>query len=440
MKKIISTLTVLFLLAVFLLDVPAQTNGRHFRTQYPSHNGKRHYRTYSPIARNAVTRGSAAMPSPSPVSEQPAINNDKTPLPPSPVVSDEKNFSNVEMPKAAAQEIDGDVQSGNVVVNINSNGNAVVKIGLANRAVSVVDFPANDPVYRIHPGDENFVTVGCNERDDNGKCGNSPSDAIILRPGKNFHALDTEESAATVITIQRVSGIVVTLIVVPVKTVSQNANYVVVRYNLKDVIEARMKAGLAVNLRPGAPAMNPNGQPPSTADPADNSKGEPDFVQAKSDGGVANPPNQTDDLETQVLAEMRRAAAQNGGNLRFSKPVYGISLAKVASTSTTGEVVIQVVAVRNTLSQPLRLVPEQPKLVVENREKRNESINIQSVAWLQMVTTADENDVLNPGEVYYYAFAYASPILDVKQVLRVIFAQRDAADAPASMDLGGLAR
>jgi hypothetical protein len=420
MKNIFSLLIALSLLAGCVLNAPAQTRIKSKNISVSSSNKR--LKKSQPVL----------TPSPTPA------------LTPTPITVQNDVISNaVSVPQSTSQEISGDLQSGNVIVNVSSNGNAVVKIGLAERGVTVIDFPANDPVYKIHPGDENFVTVDCSARAENGKCGNSPTDAIILRPGKNFHSLDSEESSATVVTIQRVSGIVVSFIVVPVKTIAQNANYVVVRYDLREVVEARMKAGLSVNLQPGVVSL-PNVVKPNTEE---NKNDSAQFLNTttQTEKTSTTPANiDADTLQEAVVAELQRVG-QNSSGLRFSKPVYGISLARASSGSRTGDIIIDVIAVRNTLPQPVRLLSEPnlpfvPELVVENRDKRDASVNVQRINIISVATTVDGDDVLMPGQIHYFAIAYSSPILGVKQVLRVNFAQREAADAPASIELGGLAR
>lgn len=430
MKKFISLMVVLGVVVLCLNEVQAQTNG----------NGKRYNRSHK------VRK----------YSQQGKVKKSTDPVEIAQVKTEEKEIAvqkiapaedgKVELPKGSEEEIEGDVKSGNVVVNISSNTNATVKIGLAERGVTVVDFPFDDPVYRIHPGDENFVTVGCTLRDQDGKCGNSPTDAIILRPGKSFHSLGSEEAAATVITVQRVSGMVVSFIVVPVKNVAQNANYVVVRYNLKEVIKSRMSVGLGVNLQNGLLNL-----PLNTAKEENSPKEAAEFVKTSSvDAGqnlteLENTAEDNNDkssseseLQQKLIAEMQKAAA-NSSALRFTKPVYGLSLARASAIARTEDTLIEVVAVRNTLGQSIRLVPDQPDLVVENKD-RKESINVQRINILHTATTVESDDVLNPGQIYYFAIAYQAPILGIKQVLRISFAQREAADAPASLELSGVTR
>ncbi len=422
MKKLFTFIIALSLItAAFMFETPAQTrNWKKYKGNRYSNAGKRRK-----MPRKTIALNKTPTPNESPVlvATVPA---------PAPLPSIEPEA--VSLPEPLETELPTDVPSGNVAVSISSNGNAVFKIGLYERGVAVIDFPSNDPVYKIHPGDENFVTVGCTDRDQNGKCGNSPTDAIILRPGKNFHALGSEESSATVITIQRVSGMVVSLIVVPVKQIAQNTNYLVVRYDVAQSVEARLKAGLSVNLQPGAILTN---DPKSITPP--NSDAVPQFQNVSDIKNSDQTTPLVSDLETAVTTELQRVA-ESRPSLRFGKSVYGLSLAKATDASRTGDITIEVVAVRNTLSQAIRLMPKQPALVIENREKREGIVSIEPVVLSYVSTTVLDDEVLLPGQIYYYAFAYASPILGAKQVLRVTFAQREAQDAPASLELGGFAR
>lgn len=322
-------------------------------------------------------------------------------------------------------------------VAVSANANTVIKIGLAERAVSVIDFPANDPVYKIHPGNENFVTVGCFGREQNGKCLNSPTDAIVLRPGKDFHALGSEESAATVITIQRVSGIVVTLLVQPVKTIAENTNYVAVAYNLEEVRAARRSAGLAVNLLPVGLKVSDSPNQDVVGAAEGNSVVQNIALVKGADVPAETSSDSPGSLEKALVEEIKRAA-DNESALKFLKPVYGLSLARASNyASRVNDITVEVVAVRNTLPSAVRLVPDQPTLAVENKDKQKVSINVEVINLLHTATTVEDSEVLEPGRVYYFAFAYRSPILGVKQSLRVNFAQREAADAPASLELSG---
>lgn len=347
------------------------------------------------------------------------------------------------------ENLGDDVQGGNVVVKVTSNGNASVKIGLAQRGVTVVEFPAGDPVYKIFPGDENFVTVDCGARDKENRCLNSPTDSIVLRPGKMFSQWGTaDEDTATVVTVQRASGIVVSFIVLPVRKISQHAFHVVVRYDLAEVIAQRRSAGLPFNLdKVGEIGNKPNQIPSGVQYDAKNANSAPSLIQNavfQNDMPLEESQNETDleaDLEERTLAELKKVA-KSADRLYFSKPVHGLSLAVATQDSRTSDYVIEVIAVRNMNNKPLRLVPEQPEIFVDsaNSQDKNQSVTSERLTILMQATTADENDVLLPNQTYYFAFAYKMPILGAKQVLKVGFAGREAADEPASAILLGLTR
>lgn len=341
-----------------------------------------------------------------------------------------------------------DVQSGNVVVKVTSNGNASVKIGMSPMGVTMIEFPANDPIYEIHRNDlySDFVTVSCRQQDESGRCLDNPNDAIILRPGKNFR-FSTDGSESTVITVQRVSGIVVTFIIVPVNSIAQNANHVVVTYPVNEIIQARMKAGLTVNLAPSLTT-----EPARTNDKniADNSEKNPSIVNASfTSSDSTEKSNQTisensgngnqDDLEATTVSELQRVGTA-GFAMKFGKPIHGLEIAVAPNNLRLTGRVVDTFAIRNTLSVPIKLVPEMPELYVETAAKKGESINSVRVPILYRATTLDESDILQPGELHYFSIAYDVPILGAKQTLKVAFAQTNAADEPVVLELTGIAR
>lgn len=343
---------------------------------------------------------------------------------------------------------DEDIQSGNVTVKVSSNGNASVKLGMSPMGVTMIEFPANDPVYEIHHNElyNEFVSVSCRRQDESGRCMDNPTDAIILRPGKNFR-LDAAggSSASTVITVQRISGIVVSFIIVPVNSIAQNANHVVVTYPVEQIVAARTQAGLSVNLAPFTPApriaaeknnlaKNPVGGSPAVS-----------LINASlsdtiSDAETPDNSAPADELETQTVRELQRVGNAAFLN-RFSKPVHGISLAVAPNNSRLSGRVIDVFAVRNDLNVPVRLVPEMPELFIDTiAEKGKPAVMRKQITPLYISTTANDDDILSPGAIYYFAVAYDAPILGAKQNLRVGFAQTNAADEPAFLELSGIAR
>lgn len=392
-----------------------------------------------------------------------ALTTPTPPVAPSPAVLS----NSLGEPEKGTQSIPEDVKSGNVDVVVNANANTFVRLGLSPRGVTVIEFPADDPVYKIFPADEGFVTVDCSRRDSDNRCLDEPTDAMVLRPGKNFHALGASAENSTIITVQRVSGIVVTFVLVPVREIKQNANYVVVRYNVEEQIRMRQKLGLPVNL---AGDRNPNPEKLKNARPANNQKkpvAQSGNAQPNSDNArvvQASFPSsansgQTDadentgldapaaalgegvnELDKLTQDELKRVGASKLP-LQFSKPIHGLSLATATAFVRLKDHVVDVIAVRNTLNVPLRLVPDVPSLNIENRPEKGKTTTVSNpIAILFVATTADDDNILQPGEIYYFAFAYEFPVLGAKQVLRASFAQTNAADEPAIIELTGYAR
>jgi hypothetical protein len=401
----------------------------------------------------------------------------------------EKTISNsvaADSPKPAAQTSESnsgsEVKSGNVVVDITSTNIAPIFLGLAPRGVAVIEFPADDPVYKIYPGNEGFVTVDCPARAEDGRCLNDPNDPIVLRPGKNLHVQGMGGDNSTMVQIQRVSGIVVPFFIVPVTDIRQNANHIAVRYSVQEQIKARQKVGLVVNLagelplspKMAAPArllrrggqqspapqsvnqlknvatQTPSGSvsdEPTTqvleasfpaADLPDSAASEPGQGEPQNDAAPMSP---DEALEKLTVSELKRVGNMDAGTLRFGKPLHGLALATISNGARLRDQIVDVVAVRNTLGVPIRLVPDMPELLIENRAEKNKPAGVSNrLRVLHIATNAGDDNILQPGEIYYFAFAYEFPILGAKQYLRASFAQTNAADAPVTVELTGFAR
>jgi hypothetical protein len=429
MKKIFSLLAVFLMIAGIMFgNVSAQKKARLQKNSKSEKTVKKNNRRSSKRSNNTlVAKNVPVLTTTTPVTPVTPVQNN-------PVIQPVINTSPVVKTE--------DIQSGNVVVQVTSNGNAAVKIGMSPMGVTVIEFPANDPIYEIHRNElyDEFVSVSCRQREgQSGRCLDNPTDALVLRPGKNFR-FTGDGAESTVITVQRVSGIVVSFIIVPVSSIAQNANYVVVTYPVNEIVQARLKAGLPVNLAPVQ-------KQPVTADAAvvegnvaaitPNQTG---IVNAsftsENDGNQETSP---DDLEAKTVAELQRVG-NAGFSMKFTKPVHGLEISVAPNNLRLTGQVIDTIAIRNTLSVPIKLVPEMPELYVETIAKKGESINSVRVPILYRATTIDDSDVLQPGEIYYFSIAYEVPILGAKQTLKIAFAQTNAADEPVVLELSGIAR
>lgn len=311
-------------------------------------------------------------------------------------------------------------------------------LGLAPRGVIVIEYPADDPIYQVHPGDENFVTVSCTtsgsvagkSSDANiaVECQNSPYDAMILRPGSEFFKEGTDSS--TLITVIRNSGMVFTFLIVPVKTPAKNANHVLLQYNTEQMTDNRKKAGLSFNL------LKNQGRNNSVKTAAPQIMPESKTVPEKLTAVM--PP--VDELERRTIDLLTARVSANQDKLNFTKTVYGLSAAVLPSGARVQDKAIDVVAVKNTLQVPVKLVDNQPVLYIETINNDKQSVEAKPLPILNMATTLEADNILQPGRIYYFALAYDTPLLGSRQQLKVSFAQTNATDAPVAINLLGIAR
>ena len=135
-----------------------------------------------------------------------------------------------------------DYLTGEASVSVNPKQPTVIRLGLAQNAVSVVEFPAIDQIYYIHEGNPKLVTVFQSPTKETDR-------SITLYPGEGFltSAAGQKELSAT-ITMQMKSGLVIVLEIVPAPDIRPNAHRCVLNYNMAEVVAARQAAGLKVNL------------------------------------------------------------------------------------------------------------------------------------------------------------------------------------------------
>lgn len=380
-------------------------------------------------------------------------------------------------------------------------------VGLAPGAVVLVEFPALDSILRVHPGNQNLVTV-----DDTDTAPNYP---LIFRPGDGFVVSKSGPQPFAIITVQMASGIPFVFKVYPVASIEDSATRVVIRYDRDKVVAARRAAGLPVNykpvpLRPGVYApeqpipetvvkaanvdTNPREEissvaalPDSTPEPTplpssrlttsqsvpspfpvssvspaisdrlpalsspSNLRPVSNVVKAVSAPRPANGTDRILPASSKSVNNPRPLLANAlGGSLRdymkevvsdskafskFTKPLYGLSVAVSRPKDINLEARIIVIAVKNTLVESVRLVPGQPDLFIETLDDKRSPVLVEPIQKLGLETTAPLGDLLAPGATSYYAVAFTPPILGTHQYLRISVAQTTAADAPSSVDL-----
>src|SRR5215475_5260728 len=140
---------------------------------------------------------------------------------------------------------------GEVKVIVRGEQNPVVRIGMAQTGVTLVEFPEDDKFFAIHPpenGDLAHVEKSPSLRADH---------HLVLRAGQD---LAKASGPAASITVQMRSGLNVILWIYPVKFVTQQTHRCVISYDRAEIVAARKAAGLAVNL---GEEKKPEAQPPT---------------------------------------------------------------------------------------------------------------------------------------------------------------------------------
>lgn len=339
--------------------------------------------------------------------------------------------------------------SGEANVSVKGNQNPIIRLGLAQNGVNIIEFPASDSFFMIHPGNSDLVAFDQETAEKSRR-------SLVLRPGAAFVAPPAGSATrgpSASISVQMQSGVVVTFLIYPVRELSQNAHRCVVMYNREEVVAARRAAGLAVNLdgrdpqqvkRDGAvrfgeyggsenqadgqePVLVSGRKPLLTADV--NSDQADERVRA---GKVSKKKPKVSEAANRALKDTVKAPAKVGA---FSKANHGLSLAVAAAVDLDAQTRVLVVGVKNETQGVLRIVPGNPELYIQTFDEQGKSLQIEQVKKLHVESTSLEGKISGGGTVYF-AIVYEAPIMGARQRLRVSVSQTDAADEPAATTLG----
>jgi hypothetical protein len=316
------------------------------------------------------------------------------------------------------------ITGGEVRRTVKGDESIVLHIGMSPSGATVVEFPASDHYFGVHTSDiGDWVRVE--------KSPTSRIDShLVLRPGK-----DLEKGESTgIVQVQMRSGLTVTLCIHPVKSAAQHTNRAVIVYERDEIVEARRKAGLAVNLgedvATAAPARQPavvEEKPPIPTPAGVISDAAPVEDQLQKEKGV-------DPKISEALKRALKDAMADPGSLFkiWSGPSHGLSVsAKMHGLDEGARVAL--VAVRNVENAPIQILPGHPELVINTVDK-GKIIQIKPLEKLSEEASTRSNII--PGRAtVYYAVAYAPPILGKHQIVRVTVGQRNAADDPAVANL-----
>ncbi len=351
-------------------------------------------------------------------------------------------------PVAVVNSPQPDFLSGEANVTVNPKQPTVIRLGLAQNAVSIVEFPASDGIYYIHEGNPKLASVFQSPTKETDR-------SITIYPGEGF-VPSKDGATAAAISLQMRSGLVLILELVPVNELKRNAHRCVITYDRDAVVSARKVAGLAFNL--GGESVNAS---PINSRAASKLVGSAQPFET-SPSGSNTPKSEYDSILNTVYTEipntkrngskraMTDAEISKSSNKRladvlkdpkknlgvWTPPLHGLELSVSRTTDLDAENRLVIVAIRNSTGANLRLLNASPELQIQTLDKDGNSLLTSKVDIRYLETTALEGLVL-PGYTSFYALVYRSPTLGTNQKVRVVVAHKDAADAPISAALNG---
>ncbi len=344
-----------------------------------------------------------------------------------------------------------DYLSGEASVTVNPKQPTVIRLGLAQNAVSIIEFPASDGIYYIHEGNPKFASVFQSPTKETDR-------SITVYPGESF-LQSRDGSTAAAISLQMRSGLVLILEFVPVTNLRKNAHRCVITYDREAVINARRTAGLAFDLGGETQPVVPTNSraasklvglvpiaAPTTLTEKRSETDDPvrlaftnlrDAKSAREKKGSERKKTEAEisAFANKKLAESLREPKKNLGV--WSKPQQGLELAVSRIAEVDSESRLVVIAIRNVTASNLRLVPGSPELHIQTADTGGNSIQTTRLD-AQYIESTTLEGLVQPGSTVYYAMVYKAPILGVNQAVRVLVAHREAADAPLSSSLSDL--
>lgn len=354
---------------------------------------------------------------------------------------------NSNIPVAVINSAETDFLSGEASVNVNPKQPTVVRLGLAQNAVSIVEFPASDGVYYIHEGNPKLVSVFQSPTKESDR-------SITIYPGEGFVTSAANPSAT--ITLQMRSGLILILEFVPVSEIRKNAHRCVINYDRDEIIAARRTAGLAYNLGEEIkPTNNKNTRANSklvtsqneetTVENTNETESNPvrlvslevnkGSVSRKSEEKSSKNPKTGLELSRLVnkrLADCLKNPLKNLGTWTITE--NGLSLAVSSVSEIDVEQRLVVIGVRNDSMTSLKLVPGTPELQIKTMDEQGNALQTERLERIYVEMTSSEGLIL-PGSTVYYALVYKAPVMGKSQRLIVLVSHAQAADSPTTIAL-----
>jgi hypothetical protein len=235
-------------------------------------------------------------------------------------------------------------------------------------------------------------------------------------------------------------------------------------YNRDEVVARRRAAGLPVNLDdkeqggekttaqstvastsvdPERPKGDKPKEPESSSPTEAKEKAVKDPRLSSSLGNSALDTASTAEPNSEVATSLRTAlneAAKRPKRFKnWTHATHGLKLSVLEDSDSGRPFKVVTVAVKNNAGESLQLLANSPELFIETIDDKGATVDIHSIANTQR-EASNTSGAIAPGATVYFAIAYASPVLDVRQHLKIVVSQTNAADQPASIELASSGR
>src|ERR1051326_1077441 len=319
--------------------------------------------------------------------------------------------------------------SGEASISVPASSNPLLRIGMAQNGVTLIEFPASDKFFAVHAGNSDLVTVEKSptlKRDHH----------LVLRAGTSFLVPNRRArnpqaiAAATTIIAQMDSGIAITFLVYPVALLKQQAHRVVISYNTEEVIHTRRSAGLATNLT----GIQPNPELPAVvAKPGIKPEPEPPIqIKPIEPANVQPPPP---DYREPAEAALRDAFKNQKWFRHWTTERHGLRISVLPARDLNDTARLVVFAVRNVGSEALHVIPGYPDLYIETLNEKDRPVEAGTRLPKLHLSSSATGGAIPARTTRYFALVYEVPILGARQHLKLAVAHMSAADEPATADL-----
>jgi hypothetical protein len=344
--------------------------------------------------------------------------------------------------------------SGEVNVTVQGDENPIIRLQMVPSGQALVEFPAKDRIFKVNPADPDLVTIE-----------DSPTKEIdryiLLRSSKQFlqgAPGSTGPSSATSMLVQMTSGMVITLLIYPVRELEKVVHRCVVKYDRDLIVKARQAAGLAVNLDQREekiasktqtsiqilPLQKPFKKTSGTSEPNSEVIADISDSSTKSTANEYGEVSENRKMPSNPGKLIKATESRNTkkgsvmpiewtGRRRWGGPLHGLKVA--AQTRTiTADLRQVLITVQNTLSEPIKIAPGQPELIIQTLDDWDRVLQVERVK-PQKIEWSVSNGLIKSGGEAEYVITYEAPVLGAKQRLCAAVAQINAADDPAIIEL-----